>query len=124
MPADSSTTLFGDIHAQVTRDGLAHAAAMLQGLFGQRLVAVIVGIRDPKAVGRWSRGVDIPHARTAEHLLNAYHVVRLLQAQETDDTVLAWFRGMNPDLGDRSPALVLREQPTSVMQAARAFLSR
>ena len=32
-------------------------------------------------------------------------------------------RGMNPDLADRPPALLVREQMDNVAQAARGFLS-
>ena len=52
------------------------------------------------------------------------HVVELLRSQEDDETIRSWFRGMNPDLGDRSPALVVRDKPEDVIQAARAFLAQ
>jgi len=55
---------------------------------------------------------------------NALHVVELLRSQEDDETIRSWFRGMNPDLGDRSPALVVRDKPEDVIQAARAFLAQ
>jgi hypothetical protein len=111
-------------HARVTRQGIAVTAAALQELFGQRLVAVIAGVKDVKAVGRWARGDDIPRDQAAAALQNALHVVELLRSQEDDETIRSWFRGMNPDLGDRSPALVVRDQPENVVQAARAFLSQ
>jgi len=57
-------------------------------------------------------------------LQSALHVVELLRSQEDDETIRSWFRGMNPDLGDRSPALVVRDKPEDVIQAARAFLAQ
>jgi hypothetical protein len=111
-------------HARVTRQGIAVTAAALQELFGQRLVAVIAGVKDAKAVGRWARGDDVPRDQAAAALQNALHVVELLRSQEDDETIRSWFRGMNPDLGDRSPALLVREQPEHVVQAARAFLAQ
>jgi hypothetical protein len=57
-------------------------------------------------------------------LQNALHVVELLRSQKDDETIRSWFRGMNPDLDDGSPALVIRDQPEGVNQAARAFLAR
>ncbi len=112
-------------HARVTRQGIATTAAALQELLGQRLVAVIAGVKDAKAVGRWARGEDIPRAQAAATLQNALHVVELLRSQEDDETIRScWFRGMNPDLGDRSPALVVRDKPEDVIQAARAFLAQ
>ena len=76
------------------------------------------------AVGRWARGEDIPRDQAAATLQNALHVVELLRSQEDDETIRSWFRGMNPDLGDRSPALVVRDKPEDVIQAARAFLAQ
>jgi len=111
-------------HARVTRQGIAATAAALQELLGQRLVAVMAGVRDLKAVGRWARGEDVPRAQAAATLQNALHVVELLRSQEDDETIRSWFRGMNPDLGDRSPALVVRDKPENVVQAARAFLAQ
>ena len=108
----------------ISRQGIAVTAAALQELFGERLVAVIAGVKDAKAVGRWARGEDIPHAQAAATLQNALHVVELLRSQEDDETIRSWFRGMNPDLGDRSPALVVRDKPEEVIQAARAFLAQ
>jgi hypothetical protein len=111
-------------HARVIRQGIATTAADLQELFGQRLVAVMAGVKDAKAVGRWARGEDVPRAQAAAALQNALHVVELLRSQEDDETIRSWFRGMNPDLGDRSPALVIRDTPENVVQAARAFLAQ
>ena len=74
--------------------------------------------------GRWARGEDIPRTQAAATLQNALHVVELLRSQEDDETIRSWFRGMNPDLGDRSPALVVRDKPEEVIQAARAFLAQ
>jgi hypothetical protein len=111
-------------HARVTRQGVAATAAILQELFGQRLVAAIAGVKDAKAVGRWARGTDVPRAQAAAALENALQVIELLRSQEEDDTIRSWFRGMNPDLGDRPPALVIRSEPEHVVQAARAFLAQ
>jgi hypothetical protein len=104
--------------------GIAATAAALQELFGERLVAVIAGVKDAKAVGRWARGEHIPHAQAAATLQNASHVVELLRTQEDDDTIRSWFRGMNPNLGDGSPVLLIRDQSEAVIQAARAFLAQ
>jgi hypothetical protein len=122
--AETAADQHRNVHARVTRQPIATTAAALQDVFGQRFVAAMAGVRDPKAVGRWIRGEDVPRAQAAAALQNALQVVELLRTQEDDDTVRSWFRGMNPDLGDRPPALVLREQPENVAQAARAFLAR
>ena len=37
--------------------------------------------------------------------------------------IQAWFIGMNPDLDDQAPALLLHEDPHAVLGAARNFLA-
>jgi hypothetical protein len=98
-------------------------ASHLQELFGQKLTAVMTGTRDPKAVGEWARGERSPHRQVEERLRHAYHVALYLGEMESAETVRAWFMGMNPHLDDHAPALVIREDPRRVMQAARAFLA-
>jgi hypothetical protein len=38
-------------------------------------------------------------------------------------TIQAWFLGTSPELEFRAPALVLREDPVGVFDAARVFLA-
>ncbi len=109
------------VHAQVARLSTADLARSLQEVLGQRLVAVIAGVRDHKAVGEWARGTRQPHPASAQRLRQAYQVTRLLLEAEETDTVRAWFMGMDPLLDDRAPALVLRDDPAAVLRAARAF---
>ena len=58
----------------------------------------------------------------------AFQIAELLIQSESPQTVRAWFMGMNPQLDDRSPALVLaaegndQVQVRDVLHAARAFL--
>lgn len=111
------------IHARGTRQGVPTIVGSLQDILGQRLVAVIAGVSDAKAVGKWARGQRSPHPDAEQRLRNAYQIVQLLLQQESADTVRAWFIGMNPDLGDQAPALVLRDNPAQVLQAARSFLA-
>ena len=111
------------IHARTARLDLPTIVDSLQGILGQRLVAVIAGVSDAKAVGKWARGQRSPHPETEERLRNAYQIVQLLLERESPDTVRAWFIGMNPDLDDHAPALVLGDDPVHVLQAARSFLA-
>lgn len=111
------------IHGRSTRLGVPAIVGSLQGILGQRLVAVIAGVSDAKAVGKWTKGQRSPHPEAEQRLRNAYQVAQLLLERESPDTVRAWFVGMNPDLDDHAPALVLREDPVLVLQAARSFLA-
>jgi len=111
------------IHGQATRLGVPTIVSSLQDVLGQRLVAVIAGVSDAKAVSKWARGGRSPHAETDQRLRNAYQIVQLLLERESPETVRAWFVGMNPDLDDQAPVLMLGKDPIGVLQAARTFLA-
>lgn len=111
---------------QVTaRTATPEIAAAMQSLFGQRIVAVMAGAEDPKAVGRWARGERTPRVETEQRLRAAFQVSQLLSMAESPETARAWFIGMNPHLEDRAPFVVLSEQPAQaqrVLEAAKAFV--
>jgi len=115
-----------DALRRAARASSAEMASYLQGLFGQKLAAVITGIDDPKTVGRWVRG-QAPQEAHAARLRDAFHVAMLLEITESRETARAWFLGMNPDLDDWTPARVIADDPAKggkrVMQAARNFLA-
>ena len=99
-------------------------AGWLQELLGQRIVAFMTGVDDPKAVGRWARGERSPRGDAEQRLRAAYHVAQLIADAESAETARAWFIGMNPYLGDRAPFAILGEEPAqapTVLAAAKAF---
>jgi hypothetical protein len=110
-------------HGLATRLDLPVLVRSLQDVLGQRLVAVIAGVSDAKAVGKWARGTRAPHPDTERRLRDAFHITQLLLQQESAETVRAWFIGMNPDLDDQAPALLLADDPQAVLGAARNFLA-
>ncbi len=110
-------------HARATRAEISTVAGYLQDVLGQRLTAAIAGVSDAKAIGLWARGERVPHPEAVARLRNAFLVVQLLMTKESSDTVRAWFMGMNPELGDESPAVMLAQDPKGVLQAARSFLA-
>ena len=110
-------------YSQETLADIAPVVETLQDVLGQRLTAVIADVSDAKAVGKWSRGGRSPQPESEQRLRNAFHVVQLLLQRESPATVRAWFMGMNPELEDRAPALMIGEDPTRVLQAARTFLA-
>ena len=106
------------------RTPLPEISQRLQELYGQKLTAVMCGIRDEKAVGKWARGERRPHPATEQRLRDAFWITELLMQREAPQTVRAWFMGINPNLDDRAPALALAEgRVTEVLQAAQAFLA-
>lgn len=103
---------------------IASVASFLEDAFGRRLVAYIANVKDPKAVGQWSRGERAPQGPAAERLRVAFQIFHLLQEKESPHTIRAWFVGLNPQLADESPASALREGTfRDVLIAAKAFLA-
>ena len=86
-------------------------------------MAVIAGVSDAKAVGKWARGERSPHPEAERRLRDAYHITQLLLQSEDSETLRAWFIGMNPSLDDQAPALLLADNPQAVLGAARNFLA-
>jgi hypothetical protein len=110
-------------HAMATRDGTDVIARRLQEALGQRVTALAVGLRDPKAIGRWARGENRPTPDAEERLRLLDRIVTELSEVEAHATIRAWLVGMEPRLGDRSPAVVLCEgDGEAVLAAARSFI--
>lgn len=101
---------------------IAKVVTALQECLGQELTAIIAGVRDVKAVGRWARGEHRPQPKAETALRDAYQIVQVLLAHEEEETVRAWMRGMNHLLDNRPPALVIREAPEQVAAAADALI--
>jgi hypothetical protein len=99
-------------------------AGYLQDALGQKLVAHIAGVSDHKTVGNWVRGDHAPRPENEEKLRFAYRILHMLQAEDSLHTARAWFVGLNPQLGDESPATAIREGDLQdVLIAAKAFLT-
>lgn len=116
--ADSLAT-----HRRATAQPIGEVARFLQEVLGQRLTAVIAGVQDAKAVGKWARAGRTPYPAAERRLRDAYQVVELLLRVESPATIRAWFMGMNPLLDDEAPALALAEDAAAVLGAARAFVA-
>jgi hypothetical protein len=114
-----------EAHRTTVQSSIADIASFLQEALGQKLVAFMVGVEDPKTVGRWATEGRSPQNPDAERKLrDAYHVFQLLMTEESPHTVRAWFVGLNPQLDDESPATAISEGRTrDVMVAAKAFLA-
>lgn len=113
-----------EAHRTTVESSVADIAAFLQDALGQKLVAYLVGVQDPKTIGRWAKGTLPQDSTTEGKLRGAYQVFRLLMTQESPHTVRAWFVGLNPQLDDESPATAISEgRIKDVMVAAKAFLA-
>lgn len=113
-----------EAHRQTTETSVEQITIFLEEVLGRKLVAALAGVADPKAVGRWAVGERAPRAAAEERLRVAYQVFRLLLAEESKHTIRAWFIGLNPQLNDESPIMVIRAgRFQEVMVAAKAYVS-
>jgi len=99
----------------------------LRDLLGAKLVAYLGGVKETRAVRQWAEGTRaVSGGEDLQRLRVAYQAARLLAERDSTDVVQAWFQGLNPGLGDRSPARLLREGAVDevgpqVLAAARQF---
>jgi hypothetical protein len=133
-PADHELTerdvwakdLLDRAHERAVRASTAEMAVFLQELVGQKVTAMMAGIDDPKAVGKWARGEREPRGDAARRLRESFHIATLLSLGESPQTARAWLMGMNPHLEDRAPAAVIAsfdDGGVRAMRAARTFLA-
>jgi hypothetical protein len=100
--------------------------AELVETLGRKLTAYLGGVKDTRAMDRWMDGGQI-YGEVEPRLRLAFQLVRMLSHYEPNSVVQAWFMGMNPELGDRSPIRLLREERLEkcgpeILAAARAFV--
>jgi hypothetical protein len=113
-----------EAHRQVTEADAQQITQYLEEVLGRKLVATLAGVKDPKAVARWAAGDRAPRAAAEERLRVGYQIFRLLLSAESPHTVRAWFIGLNPQLHDESPVLVIQEgRFHEAMVAAKAYIA-
>ena len=113
-----------EAHRQVTESSIKQITQYLEEVLGRKLVATLADVKDLKAVGRWTAGERSPRPAAEERLRAGYQIFRLLLTAESPHTVRAWFIGLNPQLDDESPILVIREgRFQEAMVAARAYIA-
>jgi hypothetical protein len=95
----------------------------LQDALGSRLTALLMRVEDARVLDDWTRGEALPDANIERRLRDAFDITILLLQEESPQAVRRWFLGMNPELDDRSPALVLADEPELVAEAARNFFA-
>jgi signal transduction histidine kinase len=110
-------------YQESVREEPARIAQFLQATLGQKLTAYAVGVRDPRAIGHYTRGRE-PRDDTLVRLRDLFEITRLLVAHESPATVRAWMIGSNPQLGDYAPIELLHDDDVEpVFTAADAFLT-
>ncbi|WP_207555048.1 hypothetical protein [Mycobacteroides abscessus] len=101
--------------------------AALADQLGLKLVAYLGKVKETRAVRQWAEGAREPgNAEDIERLRLAFRAASLIMSRESAGVAQAWFQGLNPVLGDASPARLLREGDINVvgpqiLAAARQF---
>lgn len=124
MQATSSESLGTRIHRQATVAPLTEIATLLQEVLSRRLTAFAAGVQDGKTVTRWASGevTEIRNPEVEQRLRTTYEIVQLLLAQDSPQTVKAWFIGLNPELDEVSPAEAIHDgKLKDALLAARVF---
>lgn len=103
--------------------------SVLREMLGARLVSYLAGADDTRVVSQWADGTCVPHTDIQERLRLACRVASVATSLVPSRIVQTWFQGMNPQLGDRSPAWIIRhydpsESAPALMAASRALAGR
>ena len=99
----------------------------LTSILGKKLTAYIASVKDSRAIDRWIAGSE-PYKGVEERLRLAYRLAKVINDQDGSRVVQTWFTGLNPELNDRVPIRLLREEDIEsvgpeILGAARAFLA-
>lgn len=114
------------IHREATMASVQEVATFLQDILTRRLTALVAGQKDGKTVTRWVTGEisEIRDPMVEQRLRTSYEVAKMLLQYDSPQTVRAWFVGLNPQLGDVSPAeAIANGDLKEVRAAARAFIA-
>lgn len=98
----------------------------MTAIIGRKLTAYIAGV-DVRTVDRWTKGSN-PYGDGEARLRFTYQVIVPLADHDKPAVVQSWLTGLNPQLRDRTPVRLLREQDLEVvgpelLGAVRAFIA-
>lgn len=108
---------------QTRRLPIAGVSEYVADILGPAVAAVVAGTGDALAPARWATDQEIPGPEAQRCLRDAFQIVELLLRYESGGTVRSWFVGANPELDDRSPAVMIRHDPEAVSAAANYFVA-
>ena len=114
-------------HREALRLPAPKVVEKLVEIVGRKLTSYIGGVKDARAVDRWIAGGAI-YGGAESRLRFAFQVARALSELDSPAVVQAWLMGVNPELGDRIPLRLMRENEIdavaqAILSAARAFLA-
>lgn len=112
-------------HRKAVNVSISDATRTLQEVLSRKVTAFTTNVRDAKTITRWANGETLVVLPENEQRLRAAYEIASLLLEEGDSpqTVRAWFLGMNPQLGDDSPAQAIRDgRFKEALGAAKAFV--
>ncbi|WP_255785893.1 hypothetical protein [Mycobacteroides abscessus] len=127
MTVDSTSTPDLTAYHEAITLGTPALVAELANLLGLKLVAYLGNVKETRAVRQWADGSRaVSSDEDVERLRLAFRAARLIMSRDSKEVAQAWFQGLNPLLGDISPARLLREGDLTitgpqVLAAARQF---
>lgn len=114
-------------HIDSTRLPFNELVLELTKIIGRKLTAYIAGVDDTRSVDRWTKGQG-SYGEVERKLRFTYQVVVPLADHNPASVVQSWLTGINPELEERTPIRLLREQDQEVvgpdlLRAVRSFLA-
>jgi hypothetical protein len=114
-------------HRRAVQASFSEIVAELSTVLGKKLTAYIGGVKDTRVIERWMQGGVEPYRDADQRIRLAYQIAKTLSEHDSPRVVQAWFTGLNPELEDRKPIRLLREEDIEkvgpdLLNAMRAFL--
>ena len=113
-------------HREALRLPASKVVETLVEIVGRKLTAYIGGVKDARAVDRWIAGGAV-YGDAETRLRFAFQAARTLSEHDSPAVVQAWLTGVNPELGDRVPLRLMRENEIEavapdILSAVRVYL--
>ncbi len=114
-------------HRRSVQASFAEIVTELASIIGKKLTAYIGGVKDTRHVDRWMNGAE-PYRDADRRVRLAYQIAKTLSDHDSPRVVQAWLVGLNPELQDRTPVRLLREEDPEkigpeLLNAMRAYLA-
>ena len=115
-------------HRRAVQASFPEIVAELAAILGKKLTAYIGGVKDTRVIERWMHDGVEPYKDADQRVRLAYQIAKTLSEHDSPRVVQAWFTGLNPELQDRTPIRLLREEDVEkvgpeLLNAMRAFLA-
>jgi hypothetical protein len=115
-------------HRRAVQAPFAEIVTELAEILGKKLTAYVGAVKDTRVVERWMHGGVEPYREADRRIRLAYHIAKTLSEHDSARVVQAWFVGLNPELQDRTPIRLLKEEDIDkvgpeLLNAMRAFLA-